>query len=99
MVTMSLKFDHLVVITTTQALFYRQGSWTAPASIDLRTPVALVQQAKQCVALVDRTGDVNVYNYEGRLMATPKVNGLNPGSLTAELLALNDETLVIRDPK
>ena len=99
MVTMSLKFEHLVVITTTQALFYRHGSWSAPASVDLKAPITLVQQAKACVVLVDRTGVVSVYNYDGRIISNPKVNGLTAASLTSELLAVNDETLVMRDPK
>jgi intraflagellar transport protein 80 len=98
MVTMSLKFDHLVVITTTQALFYRHGSWSAPATVDLKAPVTLVQQAKACVVLVDRAGGVSVYNYDGRLVSTPKLNGLG-ATVISELLTVNDETMVIRDPK
>eukprot|EP00730_Choanoeca_flexa_P000017 TRINITY_DN10005_c0_g2_i4.p1 TRINITY_DN10005_c0_g2~~TRINITY_DN10005_c0_g2_i4.p1 ORF type:complete len:763 (+),score=166.92 TRINITY_DN10005_c0_g2_i4:103-2391(+) len=99
MVTMSLRFDHLVVITTTQALLYRREAWTSPASVELRSPIAFVQQSKQCIVLVDRAGTVSVYNYDGRLVSSPKIQGLNAGSCTAEHLSINDETLVIRDPK
>lgn len=46
--------------------------------------------------LVDKNS-VNLYNYQGRLVASPRWPNMKPENLRASHVALSNDTLVIRD--
>ena len=96
---MSLNFNHLVVITSSQCLIYRSNNWTTPVTIELRCPVVLIIQAANCFALVDRVGKLTAYNYDSRLLCSPKIPGAVAASFTAATVTLTNDTLIVRDPK
>jgi intraflagellar transport protein 80 len=74
---MALAFGHLVVITASQCLSYRIGSWTSPSTMELKAPVGLVKQAQNCFLLVDRNGNLQVRTAK---LATPPRRSLRPAA-------------------
>lgn len=69
---MSLKHGHLIVATTTQVFIYNTTNWTSPFVIDVKEPVSLIIQGAKYMVLIDYGQNLNIYNYEGRLISSPK---------------------------
>lgn len=63
LVTMSLKFEKLVVMTTNQCLLFSNNNWSSPATVDMRSGVIahLVVQAEDTVLVVDQAGAISVF--------------------------------------
>lgn len=91
-VKMSLAHGYLVVVTSAQAIVYRKGAWTSPRAFDVKDVVTLVAQSKTCLMLVTG-GGCHVYDYEGRLMSSPRSPGLRPELLTERTASLSTDAL------
>ncbi|XP_019645032.1 PREDICTED: intraflagellar transport protein 80 homolog [Branchiostoma belcheri] len=95
----SLAFGHLVVATTSQCYVYSTKNWNTPMIFDLKEgTVTLIVQTEKHFALVDNSG-IQVYSYEGRMQASPKVPGLRPDVLNVQTLAISNDAVAIRDKK
>ncbi|XP_066266233.1 intraflagellar transport protein 80 homolog [Branchiostoma lanceolatum] len=95
----SLAFGHLVVATTSQCYVYSTKNWNTPMIFDLKEgTVTLIVQTEKHFALVDSSG-IQVYSYEGRMQAAPKVPGLRPDVLNVQTLAISNDAVAIRDKK
>ena len=71
-VQMSLRHNHLIVAMATQCYIYNVMNWTSPFVIDIKETVNLIIQGARYLALVDAAGGFNIYNYEGRILSSPK---------------------------
>ena len=71
-VQMSLKHSHLIVATTTQVFIYNTTNWTSPFVIEVKEPISLIIQGAKYMVLIDYGQNLNIYNYEGRLISSPK---------------------------
>ena len=96
-VKFALSFDHLVVTTSSQCYFYSVRNWNTPVIFDLKSSsVYLVLLAEKHFILVDDTG-LQVYSYEGRLISTPRYNGMRPDLLNKQIVTISNDTIAIRD--
>jgi intraflagellar transport protein 80 len=96
-VNMELGYSHLIVCTTTQCYIYNTMNWTSPFVIDIKDNINLIVQGAKYFALIDAAQNFNVYNYEGRLMSTPKYSGLRVDFLTKRSISISADVIAIID--
>jgi intraflagellar transport protein 80 len=96
-VKLSLNRTHLVVATATQCCVYSTSSWSSPHVFDLNGTVNLILQAPRFFVLVDHADGVRVFDYDGRVVSTPRAAGLSAEHLNARTLALSDDTIAAVD--
>ncbi|XP_013386357.1 intraflagellar transport protein 80 homolog isoform X2 [Lingula anatina] len=93
----SLGFNHLVVTTSSQCYVYSTRNWNTPMISDLKEgAVNLILQAEKHFLLADNVG-VHVYSYEGRLVCSPKFQGMRTDVLNAQTVTISNDTVAIRD--
>ncbi|XP_071949361.1 intraflagellar transport protein 80 homolog [Antedon mediterranea] len=96
-IKMSLSFGYLVVVTSSQCFIYSTKNLNTPTIFDLKEgTVTLIVQAEKHFALVVSTG-VNIYSYEGRLISSPKFQGMRLDTLNMMSLSVSNDTVAIRD--
>jgi len=96
-IKVSLGHGHLVVTTSSQCYIYSVKNWNTPMIFDLKSgAVTLVCLAEKHFALVDDIG-IQLYSYEGRLLSTPKYQGMRPDMMNSSTATLCNDTLAIRD--
>ncbi|XP_005092728.1 intraflagellar transport protein 80 homolog [Aplysia californica] len=96
-IKVSLGFNHLVVATSSQCYIYSTKNWNTPMIFDLKEgSVTLIKQAEKHFLLVDGTG-VYVFSYDGRLVCTPRYQGMKADILNQQTIALSNDTVAIRD--
>jgi len=71
-VNMSMKHNHLIVCTTSQCYVYNVMNWSSPFVFDVKDSIYLIVQGAKYFALIDASQNFIVYNYEGKLISTPK---------------------------
>jgi intraflagellar transport protein 80 len=73
-VNMSLQFGYMVVCTTAQTYIYNvlTQNWTSPFVFDIKDSIYTIVQGKKYFALIDASQNFNVYNYDGKLISSPK---------------------------
>ena len=73
-VNMSLQFGYMVVCTTAQTYIYNvlTQNWTSPFVLDIKDSIYTIVQGKKYFALIDASQNFNVYNYDGKLISSPK---------------------------
>lgn len=85
-IKVSLEFNHLIVITTSQCFVYKTNNWTAPHSLDLKqTNIGLIVQSDRHFMLIDST-NVALFSYEARLLVNIKWVGMRIDSLTKDTI-------------
>ena len=97
-VNMSMKHNHLIVCTTTQCYVYNVMNWTSPFVFDVKDSIYLIVQGAKYFALIDASQNFIVYNYEGKLVSTPKFQGLRVEFLNARHISLSSDVLALIDP-
>lgn len=97
-VNMSMKHNHLVVCTTTQCYVYNVMNWTSPFVFDVKDSIYLIVQGAKYFALIDASQNFIIYNYEGKLVSTPKFQGLRVEFLNARHISLSADVLALIDP-
>ncbi|KAL5004430.1 hypothetical protein ScPMuIL_017886 [Solemya velum] len=96
-IKISLSFGHLVVATSSQCYIYSSRNWNTPMIFDLKEGnVTLIQQAEKHFLLIDSNG-VYVYSYDGRLVCTPRYQGLRADVLNSQTVSISNDTVAIRD--
>jgi intraflagellar transport protein 80 len=94
---MSLSSTHLVVVTSTQCCIYSTANWNTPHIIELRGTVSLILQAPQHFTMVDTINGLQVLNFDGRVLSTPRFQGMRSDSLSATTVACSSDALGIID--
>ena len=97
-VNMSMKHNHLVVCTSSQCYVYNVMNWTSPFVFDIKDVVFLIIQGARYFALIDASQNFNVYSYEGKLVSTPKYQGLRVEFLNQRHISLSSDVLAVIDP-
>ncbi|XP_050395102.1 intraflagellar transport protein 80 homolog [Patella vulgata] len=96
-VKVSLSFNHLVVATSSQCYVYSSRNWNTPMIFDLKEgSVTLIKQAEKHFVMVDG-GGVYVYSYDGRLVCSPRYQGMKADILNTQTISLSNDTIAIRD--
>jgi intraflagellar transport protein 80 len=97
-VNMSMQHDHLIVCTTSQCYVYNTTNWTSPFVFDIKDAVFLIVQGAKSFALIDASQNFNVYSYEGKLVSSPKYQGLRVEFITRRHISLSGDVLAVIDP-
>ncbi|KAF5282730.1 hypothetical protein FQR65_LT02727 [Abscondita terminalis] len=96
-IQIALKYMHLVVTTPTQCYIYNSSNWSTPNIFDLKDgSVILLLLSEKNLVLVERS-TVSVYNYQGRLVASPRWPNMRLEILRASHISLSVDTLAVCD--
>jgi intraflagellar transport protein 80 len=97
-VNLSLKHGHMVVCTTSQCYVYTVSNWSSPFVFDVKDTIYLIVQGAKYFALIDASQNFHIYNYEGKIISSPKYQGLRVEFLNARHLSLSSDILAVIDP-
>jgi intraflagellar transport protein 80 len=96
-VEIALGFDFLIVATTTQCFVYGLQSLNTPIIFEIRAPPHFIHICRRHFLTLDQISGIQVVSFEGRVLSTPKFQGLRPEYLTRDLVSLSADTLVVVD--
>ena len=97
MVNVSVGFGFLVVATTAQCFIYNVNNWSTPYNFDLKdAAVTRIVQSRHHFALIDALG-ISIYNYEGKLLSSPKYSGLRVEFLSSRCVSLSRDVIALLD--
>mmetsp|Transcript_5293 Transcript_5293/g.8626 ORF Transcript_5293/g.8626 Transcript_5293/m.8626 type:complete len:779 (+) Transcript_5293:121-2457(+) len=96
-VEIGLGFDHLVVTTTSQCFVYALQNLNTPIIFDIRAPPHFLHLCRRHFLTVDQMNGLQVISFEGRVLSTPKFQGLRPEYLTRDMVSLSPDTLCVVD--
>ena len=96
-VEIGLGYDWLVVMTITQCYVYNIQNLNTPHIFDIRAPPHYIHMCKKYFLTLDPISGIQIISYEGRVICTPKFQGLRAEYLTREMVALSPDTVVIVD--
>nr|KAG5699070.1 hypothetical protein BaRGS_017753 [Batillaria attramentaria] len=72
-------------------------NWNTPVIFELKEgSVTLIKQAEKHFLMVDGAG-VYVFSYDGRMVCSPKHQGMKADILNAQTITLSNDTVAIRD--
>nr|XP_022919132.1 intraflagellar transport protein 80 homolog [Onthophagus taurus] len=96
-IQMSLRYNHLVLTTPIQCYIYATVNWNTPTIFDLKDGcVILLLLTEKHFLLVEKT-TVGLYNYQGRLIASPRWPNMRLDNIRNWQISLSPDVLVIRD--
>nr|CAH7751636.1 unnamed protein product [Callosobruchus chinensis] len=96
-VQIEMRYNNLVLTTPGQCYIYSTSNWNTPAIFDLKDgTVTLMLLCEKHMLLVEKA-TVAIYNYQGRLIASPKWPNMRLDTLRKSHISLSPDTLVVRD--
>ncbi|KAG5865619.1 hypothetical protein JTB14_010369 [Gonioctena quinquepunctata] len=96
-IQLALRYNHLVLTTPSQCYIYNTSNWNTPAIFDLKDgSVILLLLCEKHMLLVEKS-TLGIYNYQGRLIATPRWPNMRLDYLRGSDISLSPDTLVARD--
>jgi len=96
-VDIGLGYDYLVVTTTNQCYIYHINNLNTPIIFDMKGPSHFIHLSKSIFLTMDLISSIQIYNYDGRVLCSPKFQGLRSEYLTKDMVALSPDTIVIVD--
>jgi intraflagellar transport protein 80 len=98
-IEMSMGYDTLIVATTKTCYVYsiKNFNITTPHIFDLQGIVNLIIQTESFFLIADNVKGMQVYNYEGRPVCSPKVASLQAQFLKAGNVTISNDCLAIID--
>nr|CAH8839961.1 unnamed protein product [Trichobilharzia regenti] len=94
---MSFGYNYLIVVTITQCYVYNIKNFNTPAIMDLKEcNVTCIAQCQKYFALADGSS-VYVYNYDLRLVCSPKHANLHTDQLYSDSLTISNDAIAIKD--
>ena len=96
-VEMGVGFDYLIVSTTTQCFIYNLQNLNTPIIYDIRAPPHFIQICRRHFLTLDQISGICVISFEGKVLCTPKFQGLRADYLTRDTVALSPDSLVVVD--
>jgi len=96
-VEIGVGYDVLVVTTTTQCYIYSISNLNTPIIFDIRAPPHFVLLSRRHFLTLDQISGIQVISYEGRVLSSPKFQGLRPEYLTKEMIAISPDTVAVVD--
>ncbi|CAH1115731.1 unnamed protein product [Psylliodes chrysocephalus] len=96
-IQLAMRYEHLVLTTPSQCYIYNINNWNTPAIFDLKDgSVILLLLAEKHMLLVEKS-TASIYNYQGRLIASPRWPNMRLDHIKTALVALSPDTLAVRD--
>eukprot|EP00484_Ammonia_sp_Unknown_P024564 CAMPEP_0197028854 /NCGR_PEP_ID=MMETSP1384-20130603/8445_1 /TAXON_ID=29189 /ORGANISM="Ammonia sp." /LENGTH=824 /DNA_ID=CAMNT_0042457919 /DNA_START=11 /DNA_END=2485 /DNA_ORIENTATION=+ len=98
-ITFSIQYDYLIVITSKQCYIYQLQSVTTPQIIPLKqgTVVYVILQTPSFFILVNNLNGIHVIGYEGRSICQLKAPSLKPKLLNTHNICATNDTLAVVD--
>ena len=95
-----MSYGSLIVCTTSQAFVYviAQQNWASPFVFDVKDSVMMIVQGHKFFALIDASLNFNIYAYDGKLVSSPKSQGLRVEFLNKRHISISSDVLAIIDP-
>jgi len=96
-VEVGIGFDMLVVTTTTQCFVYSLQNLNTPIIFDMKAPPHFIKMCKKHFLTLDQVNGLQVISYEGRVICSPKFQGLRPDYIMKDMVALSADTVCVVD--
>lgn len=96
-VEIGLGFDYLIVTTTTQCFIYSLQNLNTPIIFEIRAPPHFMHLCRRHFLTLDQISGIQIVSFEGRVLSSPKFQGLRPEYLTRDMVSLSPDTLVVVD--
>jgi intraflagellar transport protein 80 len=96
-VEIGIGFDYLIVTTTSQCYLYSLQNLNTPIIFDIKAPPHFIHLCKRHFVTLDRVSGLQIISYEGRIICSPKFQGLRAEYLTRDMVSLSPDTLVVVD--
>nr|CAD7260712.1 unnamed protein product [Timema shepardi] len=96
-IKLALGYNHLVVVTPSQCHVYSTRNWNTPAIFNLREgSVSMVLLAERHFLLAEKAS-VYLYNYDCKLICSPRWAGMQPETLNLASISISNDTIAVRD--
>lgn len=96
-IKMSVGFGFLILATSTQCCIYDIQNFAAPTMFDVKDAVNLICQTDKLFLLMDHISGVQLFQYDGRPVATLKLSGIRTEFLNYQSVSLSPDMVVIKD--
>ncbi|CAD8115923.1 unnamed protein product [Paramecium primaurelia] len=96
-INMSMKYNNLIITTSSHCYIYSFRNWNTPYIFDIRDSVSQICQCANYFCLVEVSSGIMVYNYEGRLISNPKIQGTKFEHLSHKKIAISNDLLALVD--
>ena len=96
-VDLGLGHEWMVVTTTTQCFVYNIQNLNTPIIFDIRGPPHFIHMCKRHFLTMDLINGLQVITFDGKVLCSPKFQGLRPEYLTKDMVALSPDTVVVID--
>mmetsp|Transcript_32401 Transcript_32401/g.30905 ORF Transcript_32401/g.30905 Transcript_32401/m.30905 type:complete len:777 (-) Transcript_32401:82-2412(-) len=96
-VEVGLGFEWLVIATTTQCYIYSLSNLNTPTIFDIKAPPHFFHLCKKTFLTLDQINGIQIISYEGRVICSPRFQGLRSEYLTRDLVALSPDTVIVVD--
>lgn len=96
-IQLALRYDHLVLTTPSQCYIYNTNNWNVPIIFDLNGgSVIFLVLCEKHMLLVEKSA-VGIYNYQGRLISSPRWPNIRLDNLRSSHISLSSDALAVRD--
>ena len=96
-VEVGLGYDFLIVTTSSQCYVYNLGNLNTPIIFDIKAPPSFVQLCEKHFLTLDQISGLQIISYEGRVLCSPRFQGLRPEYLTRDMVALSADVVAVVD--
>lgn len=96
-VEIGVGFDHLVVSTTSQCFIYSLNNLNTPTIFDIRAPCHFIHLCKSHFLTLDLLSGIQIMNYDGKVISSPKFQGLRVEFVNKDMIALSPDTVAVVD--
>lgn len=96
-VEVGLGFDYLIVTTTSQCYIYALQNLNTPIIFEIRAPPHFIHICRRHFLTLDQINGIQIISFEGRVLSSPKFQGLRPEFLTRDMVSLAPDTVVVVD--
>ena len=90
-------FSNLIITTSNHCYIYYFKNWNTPFIFDLKDAVSQIVQSSNYFCLVEVSSGLMIYNYDGKLISNPKVQGTKFEYLNKKKLSISNDILAIVD--
>ena len=88
-VEIGLGFEYLVVTTTTQCFVYNLANLNTPIIFDIKAPPHFIHLCRRHFVTLDQIGGLCIISFEGRVLCSPKFQGMRPEYITRDMVSLS----------
>lgn len=88
-VEIGLGFEYLIVTTTTQCFIYSLANLNTPIIFDIKAPPHFIHLCRRHFVTLDQIGGLCIISFEGRILCSPKFQGMRPEYITRDMVSLS----------